>query len=152
MIETIRKIMELEKQIRLLKVEIDDANMQSILRRFINAYSDKNHGYGFPSDGAHFIWEVCEDGTIDVDWSESWRFGGHDEGSFTMPIELLNEDALVRYESARRLEKEAFANKEREAKIQDKKNEIARLQAEISQAEKDSQNRIGEHGNEVIHY
>lgn len=113
---TIEKMQELKKDIDKLHNEINDHVIQ-VAKRYIVAAHPTNRGYGHPNvNNAKFSWEIEEGGDINVDWYDSWSYGGHDEGCFSVPANFIwDEKALVDFE-------EDCAKKKSEEKIKEEEN------------------------------
>jgi len=119
---TLEQMQELAEQMRGLHNQMD-RHVVAVAKRYIAAYSDEDHGYGYPSDDAHYRWHIDSGGDIDVHWEEFWNYGGHDAGSFTVPSRYVwDEAALAEYEQRRADEKkqkeERIATKKRQEEIE----------------------------------
>lgn len=128
--EKVEKLLDLCKQVDSIKDELSD-RIEDVARRYATS---KNHsGYGYPGKSATFDWTI-EDDKVEVEWSDSWAYGGHDEGSFCFPVSYLyDEEALVKYEKSQGIEKQ-IADEQKEKKQRERDLlELQRLQKKLAQ-------------------
>jgi hypothetical protein len=93
--------------VKLAREELDKAQgkvqakfgqvIQDRLWRYITADNDTHHS---PQEKNGFDWNVDGE-TVYVTWEETWSRGGHDAGSFSLPLVMLTDDgaALSGHES-----------------------------------------------------
>ena len=108
------------------------ARVQEIARRYIDAAHDTNRGYGFPDVGVDFDdWHI-DGNDIVVSWSNTWAYGGYDEGSFCFPAKYLyDEDALIEFEKKRVVDKEKAKQKAEEKQRQKDEVELEKLKEKL---------------------
>ena len=128
----IREMQQLREQMDKLHREIDD-HVVAVAKRYIVAAHRENSGYGYPTvsgkGGAWFEWEIGEEGDVDVTWEETWSYGGHDGGSFTVPANFIwDEKALVAFEEKRAREKADKKAEQEARKRQEELEQLAKLQ------------------------
>lgn len=85
--ERIRKMMV---KVDELKNDVDDHVAEVAFK-----FSQLNKGYNNPSSTGNFSsdWVVGVN-TITCPWSDSWSYGGHDEGEVTVPLAYFYDDEL----------------------------------------------------------
>ena len=140
--ELLERLVALKQQADECAAEIEAKHGEHIrkcLRRYVNAEHATNTGYGFPSDAAEFSWRVYGPARrVCCAWSEYWAYGGHDEGSFDMPLSFLWDDAaLAAYEAQRAIEKKALRDATQQREQDEKRARIAQLQKELDGAPND---------------
>ena len=70
------------------------------------------------------------DGAVEVDWDETWSYGGYDKGTYSMPSEMLFDET---YESF--IDDMIKAEKDRENKLTREKLEKGRVRREKEELE-----------------
>ncbi len=130
MLDTINKMASLQEEIQNLHDQLDE-KMQPIIKRYSAAHYD-GCTYGNPSDAANYSWEVTTS-EISVTWDEHWSYGGHDEGGFEMPLNIVEEDILAAYEQKRIQEKRLAAINKHDKEKADKKYQLEQLKKELGE-------------------
>lgn len=66
--------------------------------------------------GVHFKWEIDEDSgdSLEIQWDEYWRYGGHDGGTFTLSWDFILDEEVRKQYAIDITEKSAIALKKRE--------------------------------------
>ncbi|RDJ35066.1 MAG: hypothetical protein DWQ19_09530 [Crenarchaeota archaeon] len=96
-----------------------------------------NHcGYGWPSSNAlspYDKWTIQDDEIV-VEWEETWNYGGHDQGSFSMKLDFVlnenNEQSNYIVEMNNQIKKSKQEKEQKEKEIKIKK--LNQLKAELS--------------------
>jgi hypothetical protein len=84
------RIRKMQDKICELKDEVDD-HVAGVAFK----YSQLNKGFNNPSSIGNFSTDwVVGMNTITCPWSDSWSYGGHDEGEVTVPLAYFYDDAL----------------------------------------------------------
>jgi hypothetical protein len=118
----VENVVALKSQTNAVNREIE-ANFGAVIleraKRFIVAEHDTNRGYGYPGPKANFRWSVEDAESLFIEWDEHWSYGGQDEGSFTLPLEMVLDDGtlLTAYEAKRKAEKDAVDREKARAEI-----------------------------------
>lgn len=61
---------------------------------------------------------------VNINWSDSWAYGGYDSGIFTFPIDLLYSDSELYYKTEReRIDNELIKKEEKKRKQKEKDEE-----------------------------
>ena len=127
--EKIERMRELDKEMQEIHREINK-HVIEVAKRYIVAAHDENRGYGYPTqrnkgrNNTFYDWEVDDD-SIGVTWEETWNYGGHDGGAFSVPENFFwDESALVAFEEKRAREK---ADKKAEKEAKERQKEIEQM-------------------------
>lgn len=133
----VQKLIDLAQQVNSLKDQLD-GHVKQIAHEYIEAQklTVEHAGYGWPSnvlknlDG--FSWDIDTCGNVCCTWSESWNYGGHDQGSFEFSSEFLhNPEALENYKKICQQEHERLVEKKKEDERQRDQRELQRLQQKL---------------------
>lgn len=108
------KIFELQNTLENLKCELDD-HVGKVAFEYVNCKVELYHSK--PTSAGNFNSEwVVNNNTVTCPWSDSWRYGGHDEGEITVPIEYFYDDELFSQYKKQCADNKKRANKNRETK------------------------------------
>jgi hypothetical protein len=90
--EIFDRIKELNEEIQSMKDDIDDNHIGEVAFLYTKSVRPKQI-HNVPSCSGNFSsdWTISEN-TIKCPWSDSWRYGGYDEGYEEVPIEYFHDD------------------------------------------------------------
>ena len=106
--EIVEQIESLRQETNSLQGQIHKRVLE-VAKRYIVAHHTTNRGYGYPEpEYADFEWSI-KSGSVEVEWDETWNYGGHDRGTFSFPVKYIwDNEALVSYEESRAEKKAAI--------------------------------------------
>lgn len=130
------------KELCELSVKVDDIKnrIDSHVKSVAFRYTQANRKIASYNYGPSFIngfedWGVSDD-TITINWSESWSYGGHDEGTVYFPIKYLTDESeLVKFENFCEDREKKNILKESERVRKEKVDTFNRLKKELESLE-----------------
>jgi hypothetical protein len=122
---------KIQSEVEELEEELSE-RISQVARRFIDAWSETDRGYGYPGLSANFSLDSISPTVVYITWKETWNYGGRDGGSFMFPTRYLwDEKELTEYEEKRAAEKAAEVAKIDEEELKKKEAEYERLKKEL---------------------
>lgn len=132
----VKEIMDSEKKLREQRHDFEN----KYLRPFLNDYIEfmKTIGKGYELSISRLEWEF-DNKFIYCNWEENWQYGGHDSGSYRIPLlYLVDEKSYEKFKIEETAEYNRKQKLEKEKSIEFKKSEIERLKRELKENEYDS--------------